>query len=77
MPVIYNCSREAIKAALAMSIAGHPTMNLKQIDKDRLIIRETLIVCKLGMGTRFTTIYRDRSGRYEGQADYCGGEWEC
>jgi hypothetical protein len=74
MPVIYKSSNEAIKAALAMSVAGHPTMNLKQIDRDRLIVRETMIVCKHGIGTRFTTIYRDLSGRYVGYADYYGGK---
>jgi hypothetical protein len=46
-------------------------MNPQQIDRDRLIVKETMIVCKDGMGTRYTTIYRDISGRYVGYADYC------
>lgn len=71
MPVIYHSPQDAIDAALAMSIAGHPFMNPQQIDLDRLIVRESMIVCKNGFGTRYTTIYRDISGRYEGYADYC------
>lgn len=70
MPVIYHNTKDAIRAALIKSIAGYPSMNLQQIDRDRLIIRETMIVCEFGIGTRFTTIYKDLSGRYVGQADY-------
>lgn len=71
MPVIYQSTEDAIEAALAMSFSGHPYMNPQQIDRERLIVKETMIVCKDGMGTRYTTIYRDISGRYVGYADYC------
>lgn len=70
MPVIYHSTAEAIQAALLMSISGQPGMNLNQVDHDRLIIRESMIVCQQGIGKRFTTIYRDISGRYIGSADY-------
>jgi hypothetical protein len=72
MPVLYHTTAEAINAALMMSISGHPSMNLNQVDHDRVIIRESMIVCQQGIGKRFTTIYRDISGRYIGFADYIG-----
>ncbi len=70
MPDIYHSPSEAINAALIMSISAHPTMNLNQVDHDRVIVRESMIVCQHGIGKRFTTIYRDISGRYIGFADY-------
>jgi hypothetical protein len=71
MPVIYNSPLDAIEAAVAMSFQNHPHLSYRKVDKDLVIIRETMIVCKDGLGTRYTAIYRDFSGRYEGYADYC------
>jgi hypothetical protein len=72
MPAIYHSATEAINAALMMSFIGHPNMNLNQVDHDRVVVRESMIVCQQGIGKRFTTIYRDISGRYVGFADYVG-----
>jgi hypothetical protein len=69
MPV-YSSSAEAINAALARSIEGYPWLNLAQLDFDRVIIRESLVVSEKGLGIRYTTIYRDITGRYVGEADY-------
>jgi len=71
---VYQNSAEAIRAALAKSIEGYPWLTLSQLDMERLIIRESLIVSSQGLGTRYTTIYRDITGRYVGEADYFNGD---
>lgn len=74
MTVIYSTSQEAVQAAVMMSLQGHPWLNIHVIDMERVIVRESLMVCEQGLGTRLTTIYKDISGRYIGFADYIAGE---
>lgn len=69
MTVLYPNAQEAIKAAVKMSLRQHPWLSIRKIDMERVIVRETLIVCELGLATRITTIYKDESGRYSGYAD--------
>lgn len=70
MTVIYSTLKEATQAAVMMSLQGHPWLNIHVIDMERVIVRESLMVCEQGLGTRLTTIYKDISGRYIGYADY-------
>lgn len=69
MAAIYYTPDDAIEAALAEAIAGYPWLKIEQLDRERVIIRESMIVCAHGLGTRFTAIYRDITGRYIGSAD--------
>lgn len=74
MTVIYPTSKEAVQAAVSMSLEGHPWLKIHMIDMERVIVRESLMVCDLGLGTRLTTIYKDISGRFIGYADYIKSE---
>ena len=74
MTVIYSTLEEAVQAAVMMSLQRHPWLNIHVIDMERVIVRESLMVCEKGLGTRLTTIYKDISGRYIGFADYLAGE---
>lgn len=74
MTGIFNSHEEAVQAAVMMALEGHPWLNIHVIDMERVIVRESLIVCERGMGIRLTAIYKDISGRYTGHADYIAAE---
>jgi hypothetical protein len=69
MTVLYPTTHEAIEASVNMSLRKHPWLNVRKIDMERVIVRESLIVCELGLATRITTLYKDVSGMYTGHAD--------
>lgn len=70
MTGIYSSHKEAVDAAVVLALERHPWLNIHVIDLERVIIRESMMVCEKGMGTRITVIYKDISGKYLGYADY-------
>lgn len=69
MPLIHTLPTDAVKAAMKKALRYHPWLKPAWVDYDRVIIRETLIICKRGLGIRYQIILHDLTGRYEGFAD--------